>query len=95
MSSAPRLQTELSQKRDIPSWVLISLTAIIAVGSSYATLQVTTAANATTTQENTLQIHDLQQTTVKTREMDRVYEQLKEINANLGRLNDKLNDRRR
>lgn len=93
--TAAKMQPETPPKpRDMSPWVTIAITivvGIVTVTASFSTTKVVSDANTREIEEEKQRITELDKGTVKTREMDRVYDALKEINAKL----DKLNDRRR
>lgn len=92
--TAARMQPQQTQRRDVPTWVLIFITAIIAIGTSYATLQVTTATTASKTEEHTQQIRELQQNTVTRREMDQLRSDIKDMRLEMNQKFDKLLERK-
>jgi flagellar basal body-associated protein FliL len=98
MSTAARMQPDdknvIPPQRDRSAWIAIILTLFIAVAGAavnYGSTRASAEANAQAIEDQRQRVIELDRVTVKTREMDRVYDVLKEINQKL----DKMSDRRR
>ena len=101
MTPSARTQTEQTAKRDLSGWAMVALTAVIAIGTSYATSQFTAGSLATKAEEHTQQIleqkqqiQDLYKNKVSTREIDLLRDDIKGMRDEMNKKLDKLAEKR-
>lgn len=101
MTPSARMQSEQTAKRDLSGWALVALTAVIAIGTSYATSQFSAGSLVTKSDEHTQQIleqkqqiQDLYKNKVSTREIDLLRDDIKGMRDEMNKKLDKLAEKR-